>query len=159
MNASDSARVLDLNSYSEDFSVISQSWDVFPDQQIKSVRLLDPYRLLVLTESEMTVVRVDNCGKFSNCGQCLRIRDPHCGWDKLSSQCVAKNPSISDKNRDENMIQDVSGGATHLCPTGKLIFFPKSFMTRNECECKMYESTLSVSYTIVKNVTYVMTFP
>ncbi|OXA59509.1 Semaphorin-1A [Folsomia candida] len=116
VNASDSARLIDLNTFSEDFSVISQSWNMFPNQKIKSVRLLDPYRLLVLTESEMTVIRVDNCGKFSNCKQCLEIRDPHCGWDKLSSQCVAKNPSISDKDRDENLIQDISGGSIHLCP-------------------------------------------
>lgn len=118
VNASDSARNLDLNSFSKDFSVISQSWEVFPNIKIKSVRLLDPHRLLVLTESEMRVIRVDNCGKFSNCAQCLEIRDPHCGWDSRSSQCVAKNPTIPDKDRDENLVQDVNGGATHLCPAG-----------------------------------------
>jgi hypothetical protein len=115
------ANNVDLERFYEEFSVISQSWDVFPSKKIKSVRLLDSYRLLVLTENEMTVVRVDNCGKFSSCAQCLSIRDPHCGWDRVISQCVAKNPSVSDKDREENLVQDINGGSTHICPAGEKV--------------------------------------
>lgn len=116
VNATDSADFVDLDSFSVDNSAISQSWDVFPNQKIKSVGLLDPVRLLVVTESEMTVVRVDNCGRFSNCGLCVGIRDPHCGWDRTLAQCVSR------KSSEEELLQDVTSGDNQRCPPGMIRF-------------------------------------
>lgn len=120
MNGSGS-EVIDLNSISSLKSVISQSWDVFANQSIKSLELLGPKKLLVLSGSQMSVIEVDNCEKFRSCFKCLSIRDPHCGWDNVSQKCMAKYPEVPHKERDQQFMQDVVGGDTNLCPAGTLI--------------------------------------
>ena len=114
--------------FSPDQSVISQSWDLFPGQAIKSLRLVSPKRLLVSTETDMVMIRVANCEKFaSSCSQCLQIRDPHCAWDVDNRICVAKDPDVPHKELPISLIQDVAAGDLNLCPSGewplKLFFF------------------------------------
>ncbi|CAG7838408.1 unnamed protein product, partial [Allacma fusca] len=102
--------------FSPDQSVISQSWDVFPKKPIKSLRLVSPKRLLVTTETDMVIIRVDNCKQFLRCTQCLEIRDPHCAWDLDHGLCVPKDPEVSDKELPIRLIQDVTQGDINLCP-------------------------------------------
>lgn len=100
-------------------NVISQSWEVFPKQSVKSVHLVNHTRLVVLTENEMSVISVTNCDSFSSCIKCVSLRDPHCGWDKNEHKCVPKDTQST--SEDENFIQSVSKGDIQKCPFGKSI--------------------------------------
>jgi hypothetical protein len=120
VNGSDFPAYHDWKDFESDRSVIAQSWEVFPSQEIKSLRLINSNKLVVLTEREMNVIRVDNCDKFSSCSKCVTLRDPHCGWDKAQEACVRKNGDLHKKDSAESsFFQDVGGGDSHLCPIGK----------------------------------------
>jgi len=101
-------------------AVISQSWQLFPPSvAISELKLVRPKNrsLLVVTNTESVLMPVANCGEYKSCSRCLRMRDPHCGWDLDSESCIEKYPENGNKNVDEQFVQDLKSGDTSLCPT------------------------------------------
>jgi len=47
--------------------------------------------LYVMTKSTVTKVRVQDCGVYSTCGECLGVRDPYCGWCSLENKCSLRS--------------------------------------------------------------------
>lgn len=57
-------------------------------------------------------VSASRCEAYTDCCECLSARDPYCGFDTTSGQCVA----IDDSNRNsEKIIQDVVNGDIGAC--------------------------------------------
>lgn len=132
VNGSSSLEPVTLDSFHPDHGVISQSWDLFPGSPIKSLRLLGPRTLLVVTETKASIIRVDNCEAFSSsCSKCVSIRDPHCAWNVDTEQCVNSDLNSASRNDysddDANtrtpvmMLQAINSGFSAKCPLGKYI--------------------------------------
>ncbi|KAJ1526203.1 hypothetical protein ONE63_009362 [Megalurothrips usitatus] len=43
--------------------------------------------LYVMTERKVSKVKVQDCGQYKTCGDCLGARDPYCGWCSLENKC------------------------------------------------------------------------
>lgn len=92
--------------------VIAQSWDLFPGQKIKSLRLANNRKLIVGTETQLQIIHVDNCQEFTTCQKCAVIRDPHCAWSSTTQECV----SVDTQSRIGDLIQSVNLGSESQCP-------------------------------------------
>ncbi|KAE8749074.1 hypothetical protein FOCC_FOCC004242 [Frankliniella occidentalis] len=42
--------------------------------------------LYVMTERKVSKVKVQDCGQYKTCGDCLGARDPYCGWCSLENK-------------------------------------------------------------------------
>ncbi|XP_065576884.1 plexin-A4-like isoform X2 [Artemia franciscana] len=63
--------------------VIDEGKPVNPDLSF------DPQKkhLYVMTEKKVSKLRVQECGVYRTCGECLGARDPYCGWCSLENKC------------------------------------------------------------------------
>lgn len=131
MNGSTALEPVTLENFHPDFSVISQTWTVFPNNPIKSLKLVGSRKLLVVAETAASIIRVDNCEKFfSSCSKCLSIRDPHCAWKLDTDECVNSNlnsasnnyyDDTSSNNKPIMMLQAINTGFSVKCPLGELL--------------------------------------
>ncbi|ODM90001.1 Semaphorin-1A, partial [Orchesella cincta] len=139
VNASESLKPVTLKSFHPHHSVISQSWHLFPDAPIKSLRLVGSRRLLVVTETKAMIIRVDNCAKFSTCGKCVSIRDPHCAWNVDTEECVNADinaiSNYDDGNKAIMMLQAINTGISAKCPLGEQDVSPSASTSAEDC-CK-----------------------
>jgi plexin A len=46
---------------------------------------------LFVCHAQVTKVRVQDCGIYKTCGECLGARDPYCGWCSLDNKYVTRN--------------------------------------------------------------------
>ncbi|XP_062888796.1 semaphorin-4E-like [Mobula hypostoma] len=70
-------------------------------------------QLYVGSPSLVVQVPVAICTQYINCWDCVLSRDPYCGWDKMTGQCVY----ISKKNIDiQNLVQNIDDGYPSKCP-------------------------------------------
>ena len=44
----------------------------------------------VMSKEKVSMVKVQQCNQFQNCGECLGAQDPYCGWCMLESKCSLK---------------------------------------------------------------------
>ncbi|XP_051893710.1 semaphorin-4D isoform X2 [Pristis pectinata] len=71
-------------------------------------------QLYVGSPSVVAQVPVAICTQYIDCWDCVLSRDPYCGWDKMTSQCVY----ISKKNIDiQNLVQNIENGDPSKCPS------------------------------------------
>jgi hypothetical protein len=80
---------------------LSETWDAEKD------------RLVILSDQEIVSVPLYRCHsdkKVRNCGDCVGLQDPHCGWDVETETCV------SDKKFEQNLIRNVETGDDKDCP-------------------------------------------
>ncbi|KAG8439852.1 hypothetical protein GDO86_005863 [Hymenochirus boettgeri] len=56
--------------------------------------------LYVMTKRKIFKIPVQDCGRFSNCNECISTKDPYCGWCVLEGKCSRKAdcPRASDAN-------------------------------------------------------------
>ncbi|ESO91422.1 hypothetical protein LOTGIDRAFT_105554 [Lottia gigantea] len=47
--------------------------------------------IYVMTETNVTKLKVQDCGQYKLCNNCLSDRDPYCGWCSLEKRCTLKN--------------------------------------------------------------------
>lgn len=45
---------------------------------------------------QVTKLRVEHCGIYTNCSSCLESRDPFCGWCSLEKRCTIRNACQKD---------------------------------------------------------------
>lgn len=45
---------------------------------------------------QITKLRVEHCGKYTNCSSCLESRDPFCGWCSLEKRCTVRSACQKD---------------------------------------------------------------
>ncbi|XP_042903484.1 plexin-B isoform X2 [Parasteatoda tepidariorum] len=56
--------------------------DMYLDPSENHVYVASPYK--------MSKIRVEECGRHEACDQCLRARNPYCGWCSLEKKCTVK---------------------------------------------------------------------
>ncbi|XP_076307717.1 plexin-A2-like isoform X1 [Tachypleus tridentatus] len=49
------------------------------------------HNLYVLTERKLSMVKVQECQMYNNCGTCLDAQDPYCGWCSLENKCSLRS--------------------------------------------------------------------
>ncbi|KAI4803696.1 hypothetical protein KUCAC02_025351 [Chaenocephalus aceratus] len=60
-------------------------------------------------------VNVRDCSRYTSCDDCLLARDPYCGWDMISGQCVSVvGPFL------KSIIQSLTDGDLQMCPISDL---------------------------------------
>ncbi|XP_029012583.1 plexin-B1 [Betta splendens] len=66
---------------------------VDPGSVVSADLLLDPgqQNVYVLTNSRLSKVPVSLCDRQTDCGSCLSVRDPYCGWCVLEGRCSRKH--------------------------------------------------------------------
>jgi hypothetical protein len=52
---------------------------------------------LVSIYAQVTKVRVQDCGVYKTCGECLGARDPYCGWCSLENKYVTHTEKYLEK--------------------------------------------------------------
>ncbi|XP_052871807.1 plexin-B [Anopheles cruzii] len=52
--------------------------------------------LYVLSERSIIKMKVEHCGTFGNCSDCLESRDPYCGWCSLEKRCTVRTACQKD---------------------------------------------------------------
>lgn len=105
-------------SYNLNSSLISASWQI-ADKPIKTLRLINPRTLLVGTETEVFLIPTSYCEEYKKCGDCIRIKDPHCYWDMNNEACVSLQ-TLGDEDRGQfDLRQDIQNGDAQFCPQGK----------------------------------------
>jgi len=83
----------------------SEYGDIIIDAKEKSAvssdLVFDPQRmhLYAMTQSTVSKVRVQDCGVYSTCNECLGVRDPYCGWCSLENKCSLRS-DCQDAARD-----------------------------------------------------------
>ncbi|KAK1894297.1 Semaphorin-4E [Dissostichus eleginoides] len=60
-------------------------------------------------------VNVRDCSRYTSCDDCLLARDPYCGWDKISGQCVSVVGAFL-----KSKIQSLTDGDLQMCPISDL---------------------------------------
>ncbi|KAF0310705.1 Plexin-B [Amphibalanus amphitrite] len=45
----------------------------------------------VPTTQKVTLLRLQTCEQYTNCTECLQIRDPYCGWCSLEKRCTVRS--------------------------------------------------------------------
>lgn len=43
--------------------------------------------LYLLTQTKVLKMRVEDCGRYTTCVECLQAKDPYCGWCSLENKC------------------------------------------------------------------------
>ncbi|GBM37592.1 Plexin-B [Araneus ventricosus] len=66
--------------------VVDEGNPILPDMH------LDPTETHVYVASpyKISKVRIEECSKYEACDQCLRARNPYCGWCSLEKRCTVK---------------------------------------------------------------------
>lgn len=73
--------------------------------------------LYVGSPSLVVQVPVAICTKHITCWDCVLSRDPYCGWDKTTSQCI----HISEIKFDiQNLVQNIENGDPSKCPSHEI---------------------------------------
>ena len=74
----------------------------------------DEARILVSSQSEIVAMKLQRCysDKVSTCGECVKLRDPYCAWDKRKQKCVA----VGSWTLGSNLFQSVATGVHESCP-------------------------------------------
>ncbi|KAK6619959.1 hypothetical protein RUM44_006359 [Polyplax serrata] len=44
------------------------------------------FPLVVVSVEQITKVKIEDCGSYTNCSACLEARDPYCGWCSLEKR-------------------------------------------------------------------------
>ncbi|KAJ4939302.1 hypothetical protein JOQ06_028752 [Pogonophryne albipinna] len=60
-------------------------------------------------------VNVRDCSRYTSCDDCLLARDPYCGWDMISGQCVSVVGAFL-----KSIIQSLTDGDLQKCPISDL---------------------------------------
>ncbi|XP_063765271.1 semaphorin-4E-like [Eleginops maclovinus] len=60
-------------------------------------------------------VNVRDCSRYTSCDDCLLARDPYCGWDMISGQCVSVAGAFA-----KSIIQSLTDGDIQMCPISDL---------------------------------------
>lgn len=99
--------------YGGDVHIIEEIQLLKNSQSIKNL-LLSTATQSIYAGSDSGVVQSPTflCGKYVACTDCIMARDPYCAWDPRAEKCVD-----TVVNRDNWLIQDLSGDADH-CPKG-----------------------------------------
>ena len=71
-------------------------------------------RLIVSSQSEVVALKLQRCysDKVTSCGECVKLRDPYCAWDKRKQKCVA----VGSWTLGANLFQNVATGVHDSCP-------------------------------------------
>ncbi|KAF8794646.1 Plexin-B like protein [Argiope bruennichi] len=66
--------------------VVDEGNPILPDMH------LDPTETHIYAASpyKISKVRIEECNKYEACDQCLRARNPYCGWCSLEKRCTVK---------------------------------------------------------------------
>jgi len=70
-------------------------------------------QLLVTTREQLLQLPLHRCAVALTCSACVRLQDPYCGWDILSSSCLSskhKQPAYA-----AEFLQNVTYGRHRLC--------------------------------------------
>uniref|UniRef100_A0A0K2U8T1 Plexin A [Tribolium castaneum] n=1 Tax=Lepeophtheirus salmonis TaxID=72036 RepID=A0A0K2U8T1_LEPSM len=69
--------------------------------------------IYVMTEKQVSKVRVEYCSRYTTCGECLAAKDPYCGWCSLKNKCLLSGDC---KNDTMNLLYWISY-KSGLCTT------------------------------------------
>uniref|UniRef100_A0A915L2U6 Semaphorin-1A n=1 Tax=Romanomermis culicivorax TaxID=13658 RepID=A0A915L2U6_ROMCU len=75
-------------------------------------------KLIIISRDEVKTAPLHFCANKTNCGACVRLRDPYCAWDADNGNCIAVTNGRWPKDR--NLIQNVLTGQARNCPSGDL---------------------------------------
>ena len=70
-------------------------------------------QLLVTTSDELLQLPLQRCAVALTCSACVRLQDPYCGWNVLSSKCVS-NANFNSMYASE-FLQNVTFGRHRQC--------------------------------------------
>lgn len=54
--------------------------------------------LFVMSEYKLSKVRVHECNIYKSCSDCLKARDPYCGWCSMENKCLLRTNCQDDGN-------------------------------------------------------------
>ncbi|XP_069784138.1 semaphorin-4E isoform X2 [Narcine bancroftii] len=74
-------------------------------------------QLYVGSPSLVVQVPVAICTQHLNCLDCVLSRDPYCGWNKTTSQCVSISKKIINS---KNIVQNIENGDPSKCPSHEI---------------------------------------
>lgn len=67
------------------------------------------------TDTDLHRVPVQTCSaSYSSCCHCVASRDPYCGFDPISGNCVA----LGSTDSRQGLLQDLVGGNSDVCTVG-----------------------------------------
>ncbi|KAI1700872.1 sema domain-containing protein [Ditylenchus destructor] len=94
-------------------SVLIESVRVFePATPILSLRVLSSSdKLIAISKDQVVQLPLHHCSAQQSCANCIRLRDPHCGWDVESRACVHSR----DWSR-ASYVQNILKGVSEQCP-------------------------------------------
>ncbi|CAG9855517.1 unnamed protein product [Phyllotreta striolata] len=92
--------------------VVSEN-EVFPrNTAVKQLRIAPGYgRVIAVSSDEVKLVSLNHCANYNKCSDCLELRDPHCAWDSIKSDCV----SVDRATTFSYLIQDIRNGSSLKC--------------------------------------------
>ena len=105
-----------------DKSRIVEVYQVF-DEPVKNLLIVKlegtSPQLVVLSDDEVKAVPLDSCSisastPHEGCHECLALRSPYCGWDRVSSACLHLGQGTV---RSQNILQELGRGSSSDCPT------------------------------------------
>ncbi|XP_013416174.1 plexin-A4 isoform X2 [Lingula anatina] len=75
------------NTSAVEYTSVQVSSDQVKDIKLDSVE----EHLYVMTKYKVSKLKVEDCGSYSTCDECLASRDPYCGWCSLENKCSRKS--------------------------------------------------------------------